>query len=159
MRVVFSIIGAVLGLSLANGSRELFGILLGGFAGFGIAELSALRVRLKQLEGELEALRKVGSLPAGRATGSQQGTGPSAMQPASGWSAAAASAARTAPGSIETATPVRPVAPESVHPTVAQDGSAPRQPLGPTSPAGRSTGAPASGQGHRDQPSGGGGAI
>jgi uncharacterized membrane protein len=149
MRIVFSIIGAVLGLSLANGSHELFGILLGGFAGFVIAELSALRVRLKQLEGELEALRKVGSLPAGRAAGSQRGTGPSATQPASGWSAAAASAARTAPGSIEPPTPVRPVALESAHPTVAQDRSAPRQPLGPTSPPGR----------HRGQPSGGGGAI
>src|SRR4030088_1859367 len=62
MRVVFSIIGAVLGLSLASSSHELFGVLLGGFAGFGIAELGALRVKLKELEDELAALPKFAAL-------------------------------------------------------------------------------------------------
>lgn len=71
MRVVFSIIGAVLGLSLASGSHELFGLFFGGFAGFGIAELGALRVRLKELENELAALREVAALT--RAAESQQG--------------------------------------------------------------------------------------
>ena len=176
MRVVFSIIGAVLGLSLANSSHELFGLLVGGFAGFGIAELSALRGRLKQLEGELEALRNVGSAQPGRSTANPPGTSQSATQAASGWSAAAASVARAGPGSTDTATPGRPVAPDSVHPTETVGGSAPPpQPSGQTSPAapaepapgareryapaGSGTGGPASAHGQRDQPAGGGGAI
>jgi len=90
MRVVFSIIGAVLGLSLASGSHELLGVVLGGFAGFGIAELGALRVKLNQLEGELAALRKLAASQPGRATESQQRTAGenSTAEPASGWSAA-----------------------------------------------------------------------
>src|SRR5882672_7040701 len=79
MRVVFSIIGAVLGLSLASGSHELFGLLLGGCAGLGIAELGALRVRLKELEDEVGALRKVVVLQPRRDTEGQQGAAPQSV--------------------------------------------------------------------------------
>src|SRR4030081_2346203 len=108
MSVVYSRPGGVLGRSLASSSHELFGVLLGGFAGFGIAELGALRVKLKELENELAALRKFAafqSRPAGegqRATAAQ-GT---ATQPTSARSTAATSApAPTSPaGSGEAGT-------------------------------------------------------
>lgn len=58
MRVILAIIGAIAGLSLASSSHEMFGIILGAFAGFGGGELGALRGKLKALEGELGALRK-----------------------------------------------------------------------------------------------------
>jgi uncharacterized membrane protein len=123
MRVVFSIIGAVLGLSLASGSRELFGLLLGGFAGLGIAELAALRVRLKELEDELAALRKLAALQ--RATESQPGTAgqSSTTQPTSGWSAGATSAPQAGPGT-----------PDSVQPTGTQSAASPPPVRRPTSP-------------------------
>jgi uncharacterized membrane protein len=98
MRVVFSIMGAVLGLSLASSSHELFGVLIGGFAGLGIAELGALRARLKELEDELAALRKFAALQPRRAAGSQQDAAgqSSTTQPTSSWSAGATSAAGAA---------------------------------------------------------------
>src|SRR6266702_1302877 len=110
MRVVFSVIGAVLGLSLASSSHELFGVFLGGLAGFGIAELGALRVKLKELEGEVSVLRKFAALQPGRASESPQGIGgqSSTAQPTSGWSAAATSA--TSPQ------PVYPTSPQSAAP-------------------------------------------
>lgn len=157
MRVVFSIIGAVLGLSLASGSHELFGLFLGGFAGFGIAELGALRVRLKELENELAALRTGAALT--RAAESQQGIPgqSSTTQPTSGWSAAAE------PGSPS---------PQPMRPTSAEPGSPPHpasEPRAPLEPApgawepyaagARPTAAPSSAASRRDQPSTGGGAI
>src|SRR5262245_32525023 len=57
MRIVLAIIGAILGLSLATGSHELFGLLLGAAVGLGVAELAALRVKLKELEDEVGTLR------------------------------------------------------------------------------------------------------
>jgi uncharacterized membrane protein len=66
MQVVFTIIGAVIGLSLASGSHELLGILFGAAAGFTLADLAALRTRLKELEGELGALRKLLAVQAKR---------------------------------------------------------------------------------------------
>jgi uncharacterized membrane protein len=115
MRVVFAIIGAVLGLSLASSSHELFGVLLGGFAGFGIAELGALRVKLKELENELAALRKFAAFQSRPADESQRATAAqgSATQPTSGWSAAATSAPQAAPGPTHIPTPVRPADPPS----------------------------------------------
>src|SRR4030088_311970 len=110
MRVVFSIIGAVLGLSLASSSHELFGVLIGAFAGFGIAELGALRVKLKELEDELAALRKFAALQSGRAAEGQQGTAGqgSTTQPTSGWSAGAPSAP---PAGSPSPHPARPTSP------------------------------------------------
>jgi len=58
MRVFLTILGAIVGLSLASGSHELFGIALGAFAGFTAGELGALRTKLRALEGELAQLRK-----------------------------------------------------------------------------------------------------
>jgi len=116
MRVVFSVIGAVLGLSLASSSHELFGVLLGGLAGFGIAELGALRVRLKELEDEVTALRKFAALQPRRASESQQGIAgqkSSTAEPTSGWSAAAT--ATPAAPDLPSA-PARSVAPDSVRP-------------------------------------------
>jgi uncharacterized membrane protein len=141
MRVVFSIIGAVLGLSLASGSHELFGLLLGGFAGFGIAEIGALRVKLKGLEDEVGALRKFVAQQPRRETDTQQrgADQSSTMEPTSGSSAAASSAARAASGPTRALTP--PAAPGSVHPTATQAGSPAPQPA------------------HQGQPSSGGGAI
>jgi uncharacterized membrane protein len=168
MRVVFSIIGAVLGLSLASGSHELFGLLIGGLAGFGIAELGALRVKLKELEDELGALRKLVAVQPRRATESQQGTADqsSTTPPASGWSAAAPRAA-----SGPTPAPVRPVAPDSVHPTAPQPVRPPAPPssAGPLEPvsgawepyaaAGGGEARPSSARGRPDQPPTGGGAL
>ncbi len=58
MRVILAILGAIVGLSLASSSHEMFGIFLGAFAGFAAAEFGALRSRLRALEGELAELRK-----------------------------------------------------------------------------------------------------
>ena len=58
MRVLLTIIGAIVGLSLASGPHEMFGIFLGAFAGLGAGEFGALRGKLKALEEELGALRK-----------------------------------------------------------------------------------------------------
>src|SRR4051812_31046045 len=58
MRVFLTILGAIVGLSLASGSHELFGVALGAFAGFAAGELGALRTKLRALEGELAELRK-----------------------------------------------------------------------------------------------------
>jgi uncharacterized membrane protein len=136
MRVVFSIIGAVLGLSLATGSRELFGVLLGGFAGFGIAELAALRIKLKELENELAAVRKLAALQPSRAE-KQRATADQSTptEPASGWSAGAPSAARAAPD--PTPAQVWPAAADPVEPGATQAGPATSHPTSPqpTSPA------------------------
>lgn len=110
MRVVFSIIGAIVGLSLASGSHELFGVLLGAFAGFGLAEVGSLRIRLKQLEDELGVLRKLVAQQSRRESEGQvrqsaaDGQVPNTASPpaSSGWSAAATSAQKDVP--------VRPVA-------------------------------------------------
>jgi uncharacterized membrane protein len=59
MRAFLTIVGAVCGLSLAAGSHELFGVLLGAFAGFAAGEFGALRARLKTMEDELVALRRL----------------------------------------------------------------------------------------------------
>lgn len=59
MRIVLAIIGGFLGATLATGSRELFGFLLGAFAGFAFADLTVLRNRLRELEDEVSALRTV----------------------------------------------------------------------------------------------------
>ena len=96
MRVFLTIIGAVAGLSLSSGAHELFGIVLGAFAGFAAGEFGALRIKLKRLEDELVALRKEMAL---RARGEAEPT--------------------------ETASPVRPVAPGPAHPTSTQVGSPP----------------------------------
>jgi uncharacterized membrane protein len=85
MRVFLTIIGAVAGLSLASGSHELFGIVLGAFAGFAAGEFGALRVKLKSLEDELAALRKDTMLRARREaepTGTASPQGPVAAGPA-----------------------------------------------------------------------------
>jgi len=66
MRVILAIIGAIAGLSLASSSHEMFGIVLGAFAGFAAGEFGALRGKLKALEGELGALRKAVAQQAGR---------------------------------------------------------------------------------------------
>jgi uncharacterized membrane protein len=58
MRVILAIIGAIVGLSLANGSYALLGVALGAFAGFAAGELGALRTKLRALEAELVELRK-----------------------------------------------------------------------------------------------------
>jgi uncharacterized membrane protein len=91
MRVFLTIIGAVAGLSLASGSHELFGIVLGALAGFAAGEFGALRVKLQTLEDELVGLRKEMALRARREA-----------EP------------------TETASTARPVAPGPAHPTSTQ---------------------------------------
>jgi len=94
MRVFLTIIGAVAGLSLASGSHELFGIVLGAFAGFAAGEFGALRAKLKTVEDDLVALRKE-----------------MALRP------------RREAEPTETASPVRPIAPRpapTAHPTSSQ---------------------------------------
>ena len=112
MLVVFSIIGAIVGLSLASGSHELFGVFLGAIAGFGLAELSRQRVKLKELENELGALRSLIAQQPRREI-PDQAAGAAAP---SGWSAAASSRNDAA---------VRPVAPEPGQPPSAQPHASP----------------------------------
>src|SRR5581483_1685689 len=59
MRVIISIICAILGLGLVDGSHMLFGLLVGGCIGLGIAELASQRARLQELEKEISALRRM----------------------------------------------------------------------------------------------------
>jgi uncharacterized membrane protein len=66
MRVILAIIGAIAGLSLASSSHEMFGIIVGAFAGFAAGELGALRGKLKALEEELGSLRKAMAQQASR---------------------------------------------------------------------------------------------
>jgi uncharacterized membrane protein len=58
MRIILILGGALFGLALASGSEGLFGAVVGGFAGFALAELAATRRRVELLEEELRALRK-----------------------------------------------------------------------------------------------------
>jgi len=118
MRVILTIIGAVAGLSLASGSHELMGIVLGAFAGFAAGEFSALRVKLRAFEGELVELRKSVAQQAGRT-----GESPPAAR-------------EFAP--TPTTSPVRPAAPGSAHSTQTQ----PVTPPSASSTAAR-TGSPA----------------
>jgi uncharacterized membrane protein len=149
MRVVFSIIGAVLGLSLASGSHELFGLFLGGFAGFGIAELGALRVRLKELENELAALRKSAALQTSQP-----------LRPTSPLPAAEPHAQlETAPGAWEPyAAADRPTVGASSA-TSSSTVSTTASGLAPTSSVDGGKAGLASGWGRRDQPPSGGRAI
>jgi uncharacterized membrane protein len=107
MRVILTIIGAVAGLSLASGSHELFGIALGAFAGFAAGEFSALRVKLRALEGELVELRK------------------SVAQQTERTGELTAAAREFAPP--PTSSPVRPVSPRSAHSTSTQPGTPPSE--------------------------------
>jgi uncharacterized membrane protein len=171
MRVVFSIIGAVLGLSLASGSHELFGLLLGAFAGFGIAELGALRVKLKELEDQLAALRKFAAPDSVRPTSQQPGstssepvraTSPLSASPlsASPLSAGEPPVSRQPlPGALE---PYAAAGRSTVGASSATSGSAASAVAAgsaPTSPAVSREAEPASGWGPRDPASSGGGAI
>jgi uncharacterized membrane protein len=133
MRVVVSIIGAILGLSLANGSHMLFGLLLGGLAGFALVELSSLRLQLKQLEDEVGALRKqVAQRLRSESAAPKSGVAPQAagvqepadtthpatgvQQPVSGWSAAASATSKPAVPAQPTQTPA-PTARPMLRPT------------------------------------------
>ncbi len=103
MRVVFTILGAVFGLSVASGSHELFGIAVGALAGFGAAELASLRARLAELESELAALRRLPrpaqDRPSAPKPAADEQSGPGVVKPAarvqSGWSRAATQAPPT----------------------------------------------------------------
>src|SRR5215469_11882714 len=55
MRIVLTILGALLGLALSS-HRMLFCVLLGAAAGWGLAEVALLRHRLRQTETELSDL-------------------------------------------------------------------------------------------------------
>jgi uncharacterized membrane protein len=123
MRIVLTIIGAILGVSLATGSRELFGLLLGAGIGFGVAELGALRVKLKELEGEVDELRR-------RAAQQQRPHAESHDAPAdqrapSGWSAASGAAARPAAPVPAPTVMAKPAAPAPAPTVVAKPTSAP----------------------------------
>jgi uncharacterized membrane protein len=137
MRVFLTILGAIVGLSLASSSRELFSIALGAFAGFAAGELGALRTKLRALEDELAQLRKAtaqrldAALRANRAGeadvrepdrqtspqhAARSGEQPTSTQPNAGaWepygvapSAGAMSSAGTPGGRADTATGARP---------------------------------------------------
>jgi uncharacterized membrane protein len=84
MQVVFSIIGAVIGLGLAGGPHELFGLLLGAVAGFALADVAKTRSRLTELEKELGDLRKLVALRSRQDTGGQH-----PADQTTGWSRAA----------------------------------------------------------------------
>src|SRR5262249_39641354 len=97
MRIVLTVIGAILGLGLASGSLGLFGLLLGAGIGFGIAELVALRVKLGELEDDLGELTRSVAQHQRRQT---EGQGAAAGQGTlSGWRAAAGIAPESAPAS------------------------------------------------------------
>jgi uncharacterized membrane protein len=146
MRIVLSIIGAILGLSLATGSRELFGLFLGAAVGLGVAELAGLRGKLKELEDEVGALRKSAVRQARPEAEAPEGTeapsGAMAREGTTEWPSgvmardsahpAAAKAGPVAPPSIQTAG-ARPASPQHApQPTAPRVGSA----LPPTSGGG-----------------------
>jgi uncharacterized membrane protein len=58
MRIVLAIAGALLGLRLADGPRELFGVFAGAAIGWVCAEIFALRRRLRAMERETQELRQ-----------------------------------------------------------------------------------------------------
>jgi uncharacterized membrane protein len=103
MRLIVSIIGAVLGLGLATSSHELLGLLLGACTGFGAVELVSLRDKLKQLETETGALRK----QLAQLRGEVRPRESAPEEPVSGWSTAASSGPR-APMGVPTASPGAP---------------------------------------------------
>jgi uncharacterized membrane protein len=82
MRVILAILGAIVGLSLASSSHELFGIALGALAGYVVAEIGALRTRIRWLEGEVADLRKARALSDSRASGGARELRTSGQQPA-----------------------------------------------------------------------------
>ena len=68
MTLALMAIGAMLGLVLnfGHGMGTLLTMLLGGFAGYALAELDALRVRSRQLERKVEELQNQLGVVQGR---------------------------------------------------------------------------------------------
>ena len=59
MQFALIVIGAMVGLALDSGGwSSLFGMVLGGFAGYALAELSSLRARGGELEKDVRALKE-----------------------------------------------------------------------------------------------------
>jgi uncharacterized membrane protein len=58
MRVVLAVLGMLIGAALSNASI-MVGVVLGGFIGFSIAELSLLRAMIVKLEQEVARLRRL----------------------------------------------------------------------------------------------------
>jgi uncharacterized membrane protein len=129
MRLVLTIIGALLGFSLATGSHELFGLLLGAAVGYGVAELGALRVKLKELESEVGALRRLVAQQRKRDAETEE-SGADQGAP-SGWSAAPESRKGPAAPASAPAT------------TAAHAGAVAREPATPAVTQGRTSSAPA----------------
>ncbi len=123
MRVVFAIMGAVIGLSLASGSREVLGLAVGALAGFGIAELVSLRARFAELERELAALRRSPGGRSAAATAAAAQSGP-APEPA---------AAVQSQRSVQPPLEVRPAS--AAQPAVEAQPPEWVQPVAPTPPA------------------------
>ncbi|HVY79809.1 MAG TPA: DUF2339 domain-containing protein, partial [Steroidobacteraceae bacterium] len=82
MRVILVICGALLGLALAGGARELFGAVVGALLGVGIAEIIAMRTRMQDLERELTSLRKQSAARGTTPADSSQRVTPSAREAA-----------------------------------------------------------------------------
>ena len=55
-RIVFPIIGALIGVSLGNPATHLFDVLVGAIAGFLIADLGVLRTQLDALSAQVDRL-------------------------------------------------------------------------------------------------------
>ncbi|HEY0342095.1 MAG TPA: hypothetical protein VGC34_14910, partial [Steroidobacteraceae bacterium] len=60
MQFALVVVGAMIGLALDSGGgmRWLFSMVVGGFAGYALAELSALRTRSGELEREVRGLKE-----------------------------------------------------------------------------------------------------
>lgn len=157
MRVILAILGAVVGLSLASSSHEMFGIALGALAGYVVAEVGALRTRIRWLEGEVADLRKARALSASRAGEGAHELGSAGQQPtpsdgqqatpgqtsttgATGHTAAAETGNVAAASSSQTASSAMPASPGTLaRPTPTQSD---RDPWEPYRPMPSSAGAP-----------------
>ena len=128
MRVVLTIVGALLGLAMTSGARELLGALLGGIAGYALAELASLRGRLEALEDELKVLRRSTTRAAQSQDPVQQRDTPATRAASAGSGTAAAEAPQRA--TRAQAAPSWPRGPQTTTATTGQptSGAAPSEP-------------------------------
>jgi uncharacterized membrane protein len=146
MRVFLAILGAIVGLSLASSSHEMFGIALGAFAGFAAAEFGALRSRLRALEDELAQLRKSQAFSANRPTDvAQRESRTGERQPAVSDGQQVQPEPTSTAGASDRSSPALPVRPSSpvgeARATSTQPNAGAWEPYGVASPAAGGSGA------------------
>ncbi|MDB6047210.1 MAG: hypothetical protein JWM63_5761 [Gammaproteobacteria bacterium] len=133
MHVVLAIVGAILGFSLDSGSRGMFAAVLGGFAGYALAELQLLRTRFTALKRELADLQ---------ASVARQRDEEQARQTAESLRASAAAPTSPIGGSVARESGVAPEMTSGMTPRVASGAASAKEPASGSPPG--SNAAPAS---------------